>query len=212
MSSQNSIGVKGIVILLVLIIGIPLGAYFGQQKSINYKVNGTEVTATVINVYTWRVRGTIRKTVTVTYEDKDGKLITAKAINAGDVIENQTIIGKVIPENPEEVFLEPALWLTILVNGVAGLLFLGGLLVLFGMVWRRKTDKQMSAQGKVTDAVIMKREFIGDTLFVDVGFKDENGIHRFASCSAPIYLDSKASTCTIRYVVKSEKKVICEIV
>lgn len=212
MSSQNSFGVKGIIMLLILLIGIPIGLYGANQTSINYQVNGTKVTATVINVESWKIGKKHRETVTVTYVNEDGQPITAKAINAGDVFENDTITGKVVPEKPEEVFLEPPMWQHIVVYGVSGLLYFFCLLILFGLVRGRKTDKQIAAQGKITDADIIRREFIGDETFVDIEFRDENGNLRFGSCRAPIYLKSNASTCTIRYLVKSEKKIICEIV
>jgi len=153
-----------------------------------------------------------RKWVTVTYKNEDGKQITAQAINTVDVFENDTITGKVLPENPEEVFMEPPIWVSIVAYGLAGLCFFGGLLVLIMMVHARKTDKQIASQGKITDAVIIRREFMGDVTLVDIEFRDENGILRFASCRAPIYLNSTATTCTIRYLVKSEKKILCEIV
>ena len=212
MNSQNSIGIRGIIMLLLLVVGLPLGLFLGNQKAINYQMNGTDVTATVVKVEKWKVRKIIRQTVTVTYTDKDGTMITADVINPGSVSENDTIVGKILPENPKEVYLEPSLGITILVYGITGFCFLGGLLVIFGMIRSRMTNKQMAAHSKVTDAVIMKREQIGDAIFVDVGFKDEKGIHRFASCRVPEYMNADISSCTIRYFVKSEKKTICEIV
>ena len=212
MNTNNSIGVKGIIMLLLFVVGIPLALFLGNQKMINYQTNGTDVTATVVKVEKWKVSGKFREKVTVTYLDKDGTRITAEAINPGSVSENDTIVGKVVPENPAEVFLEPSLMTSVIVYGIMGFCFLGGLLIIFGMARNRMINKQMAAHSKVTDAVIMRREQIGDVSFVDVGFKDENGVHRFASCRVPVYMNANISTCTIRYFVKSEKKTICEIV
>jgi len=212
MNSQNSIGIKGIIMLLLLVVGLPLGLFLGNQKAIHYQTNGTDVTATVVNVEEWKVRGKVRQKVTVTYTEKDGTMITADVINPGSVSKNDTIVGKVLPENPQEVYLEPSLGITILVYGITVFCFLGGLLVIFGLIRGRMTNKQMAAHSRITDAVIMKREQIEDVIFVDVGFKDEKGVHRFGSCRVPDYMNSDMTTCTIRYFIKSEKKTICEIV
>lgn len=212
MNSQNSIGIKGIIMLLLLVVGLPLGLFLGNQKAIHYQTDGTDVTAKVVKVEKWRVSGKNRQKVTVTYTDNGGTMITADVINPGSVSEDDTIVGKVLPENPKEVYLEPSLGITILVYGLTGFCFLGGLLVIFGMIRSRMTNKQMAAHSKVTDAVIMKREQIGDVIFVDIGFKDEKGVHRFGSCRVPEYMNADITTCTIRYFVKSEKKTICEII
>ena len=58
-----------------------------------------------------------RKWVSVTYENKDGKQIKAHAINTVDVFENDTITGKVLPEYPEEVFMQPPIWVSIVAYG-----------------------------------------------------------------------------------------------
>ena len=212
MSSQNSLGVKGVIILLLFVIGIPLATFLGNQKMMNYQVNGTDVTAKVINVETLRIARKVITTVTATYTDKDGKIITAEVINPGSVSKNDMIVGKVVPENPTEVFLKPSLGITIIVYGIFGFCFLMGLIIIYGMVHSKNTQKQMASHSKVTDAVILSREQIGDATFVDIAFKDENGVHRSASCRVPDYMNANMSTCTIRYFVKSEKKVICEIV
>lgn len=217
MNSQNSIGIKGIIILLLLVVGLPLGLFIGNQKAIHYQTNGMDVTATVVNVEEWKVNDKIRQKVTVTYTDKDGTLTTAEVINPGSVSANDTIVGKVLPENPQEVYMEPSLVITILVYGITVFCFLVGLLVIFGLIRGRMVNKQMAANSRITDAVIMKRVLIGDMLFVDVGFKDDKGVHRYGSCRVPDYLysdymNSDISTCTIRYLVKSEKKTNCEIV
>lgn len=211
MSSEKSSVVRMVIVLLIFIIGVPVGMYFLNQKTINYRMNGTEVTATVISVESKRVRGTDRITVTVTYENEDGEIITAKAINPGNVYENDTIVGRVVPEKPEEVFLEPPMWQTIVAYGVAGLFFFGSLILLIAMVIGKKTEKQMSRQGKITEATITRRELIDGSIFVDVEFRDDNGILRRGSCRAPEYMDTAKPTCTIRYLAKSDKKTICEM-
>jgi len=211
MSSQNSAGVKYIIVLLIILIGFPVAFYFKNQKSINYRLNGTEVTATVIDVSEKKVRGTVRTTVTVTYENEDGELITAKAINPGSVFENDTIVGKVVPENPEEVFREPSAGMTLLVYGIVGLIYLGALFMLIAMILGRSVGKKMARQGKITEAVILRRELVEGDLFVDLEFKDENGIMRHGSCRVPEYIDTNNRTCTIRYLPKSKDKAICEM-
>src|ERR1035437_2882852 len=132
MDSQNSMGFKGIVMLLLLVVGIPLAMFLGNQTMINYQVNGTDVTAKVINVKTFRITGKIRTTVTATYSGKNGTLITANVINPGTLYENDTIVGKVLPGSPTEVFLKLSLGITILVYGLAGFCFLMDLLVIYG--------------------------------------------------------------------------------
>jgi len=211
MSSQNSAGVKYIIVLLIILIGFPVALYFRNQKSINYQLNGTEVTATVVGVSEKKVRGTVRTTVTVTYENEVGELVTAKAINPGNVVEKDTIVGKVVPEKPEEVFLEPSAGMTLIVYGIMGLIYVGALIMLIAMILGRNIGKKMVRQGKITEAVIIRRELVEGNLFVDVEFKDENGIVRRGSCRVPEYIDTNNRICTIRYLPKSKDKAICEM-
>lgn len=211
MSSQNSAGAKYIIVLLIILIGFPVALYFAKQKSINYQLNGTEVKATVVGVSEKKVRGTIRKTVTVTYENEDGEVITAKAINPGSVLENDTIVGRVVPETPEEVFLEPSGGMTFLVYVLMGLIYLGALFMLIAMILGRNISKKMARQGKIAEAVIIRRELIEGNIFVDVEFKDENGIVRRGSCRVPEYIDTNNRICTIRYLPKPKNKAVCEM-
>ncbi len=211
MSSKNSLGPRLIIILLIILIGFPVAFYFMNQKAFNYRMNGTEVTATVILVDTKIVRGTERKTVTVTYENKNGELITAKAINPGDVDENDTIVGKVVPEKPEEVYLEPSVRMTILVYSIVGLIYVAALVILIALIFGRNTGKRMEKEGKIAEAFIVRRELVEGILFVDLEFKDDKGVIRHGSCRVPEYIDTNNRICTIRYLPKSTDKAICEM-
>jgi len=205
-------GIRGIIMLFLIMIGIPTAILIGNQKMIDYRTNGIEVTATVVNVDSIMVGRKYRKAVTVTYTDPNGQLITANAINADGAVMNQSIYGRVLPGVPNEVFLEPAPWVLVVVYGLAVFFFLGGAVLIFGMFYRTRTDEKLSRMGTVTDALILNRIYIGDSQLIEVEFKDERGIVRKVNCCPPSYLPQNATECTVRYVVKSEKKVICEVV
>jgi len=205
-------GIRGIIMLFLIMIGIPAAILIGNQKMIDYKTNGIEVTATVVNVESMHIGKKIRHYVTVTYTDPNGQLITANAINADGAVMNQSIYGRVLPGVPNEVFLEPAPWVLVVVYGLAIFFFLAGAFLIFGMFYRARTDEKLSRMGTVTDALILNRIYIGDSQLIEVTFKDERGIVRKVECCPPPYLPQNATECTVRYVVKSEKKVICEVV
>ncbi len=205
-------GIRGIIILFLIMIGIPTAILIGNQKMINYRTNGIEVAATVVNVDSVMVGRKYRKAVTVTYTDQNGQLITANAINADEAMMSQTIYGRVLPSAPNEVFLEPAPWVLVVVFGMAVFFFLGGAVLIFGMFYRTRTDEKLSRMGNVTDALILNRIYIGDSQLIEVEFEDERGIVRKVNCCPPPYLPQNATECTVRYVVQSEKKVICEVV
>ncbi|MDD4095715.1 MAG: hypothetical protein PHP22_05680 [Oscillospiraceae bacterium] len=107
MNSNKSIGFTRIVILILITVGIPIALLIGFQKQINYQVNGTEVSATVTDVQSLIIAGKHRTNVTVSFKDEFGELITAKATNAGNPVVGQTITGKVLSENPGELFIDP---------------------------------------------------------------------------------------------------------
>lgn len=174
-------------------------------------MNGTEVKATVIRVETKKVRGRERQIVTVTYENEDGGLITAKALNPGDVAENDTLVGKVVPEKPEEVYLEPSARMSLLVYGIAGLFYISALIVLVALIMGRNTGKRMAKEGKIAEAFIVRRELVDGFLFVDLEFKDDMGVIRHGTCRVPEYIDTNNRTCLIRYLPKSTDKAICEM-
>jgi hypothetical protein len=89
---------------------------------------------------------------------------------------------------------------------------IGGLVILFAMLKGRKTDQQMAAQSMFAEATVIGRENVGGYLYLDLQFRDSDGIIRKASCLAPNHYDPSAGTCHVRYIVKSEKKVVFEIV
>lgn len=211
MSSENSVGAKFIIMLLIILIGFPVAFYFAKQKQLNYQVNGTEVTATVINVESLMVGRKYREWVTVTYENQDGDLITAKAINAVNVVVNDTIVGRVVPEKPEEVFVEQTTGVAIVAYVIVGLLYSVALFFLVAVIIGRNTGKKMAKQGKITEALIIRREQLDGSIFVDVEFEDDNGILRYGSCRVPEYIDTTGRTCTIRYLAKAKNKAICEM-
>lgn len=200
------------IFVLLLMFVLPLAIYNMNQADINLRLNGKEVTATVINVEKWQIGKKHHEKVTVTYVNDNGQTITAEAYNSTGVFENDTIVGSVLPGKPEIVYVEPSIWIKAPLYGLAGLFFFGGFVMLVIMIRASKDEMQLTKQGKVAEAVIIRRELVEDAIFVDVGFRDHNGIQRFGNCRVPAYLDSDASICMIRYLVKSEKKVICEIV
>lgn len=212
MNSNDSLGFTRMIILILITVGIPIALLVGFQKTINYQVNGTEVSATVTDVQTLLIRGKYRTNITVAYENESGELVTAQATNAVSPVIGQTITGKVLAGNPDELFLDPPVWQLILVYSVAGLCFIGGLVIIFALIRGRKTDKQMASQSMFAEATVVGRENVGGYLFLDVQFRDGDGIIRKASCRAPEYWDPSGSTCHVRYIAKSEKKVVCEIV
>jgi hypothetical protein len=50
MNTDHSFGIRQVLILILITVGIPIALLVGFQKSINYQANGTEVSATTTDV------------------------------------------------------------------------------------------------------------------------------------------------------------------
>jgi hypothetical protein len=89
-------------------------------------MNGTLVEARVTSVDTHRVGKRTTRTVYVVYQDASGEVVSATATNVPFAIYNDIIVGRVISSNPYEVFVEPPVWVSGIMNVVAVICLVGG--------------------------------------------------------------------------------------
>jgi hypothetical protein len=188
--------------------------YDKEQK--HYRENGYEVTATIVDVYeipsVRRPRTTTK--VIVVYQSPDGRLIRAGTKNPPSYTIGEQYIGKVVADDPYLVYREVQEWkegkLIFLIIYVV--FYLLNLLFLIILLRRIRANRKLAVKGEVAEAEVLGCDTIKNETFVDVRFKDENGILYNASCVAPPDMNLVAKTCFVRYVVTSENTVDCEIV
>jgi len=210
------LGFYFVVMLVILpIFFVVLERHYDKERQ-NYRENGYEVTATIVDVYeipsVRRPRTTTK--VIVVYQNPDGQLIRAGTKNPPSRIIGDQYIGKVVADDPDMVYREVQKWKegeTIFLI-VGGIFYLLNLIFLIFILRGIRANKKLAVKGEVAEAEVLGCDTLGNETFVDVRFKDKNGLLYNASCVAPPNMNLVAKTCSVRYVVTSENTVDCEII
>ncbi|MDD4096211.1 MAG: DUF3592 domain-containing protein [Oscillospiraceae bacterium] len=227
MNSENSQETSGTKLgwklgfyFVIMLVALPiffvvLDQNYDKERK-HYRENGYEVTATIVAVYeipsVRRPRTTTK--VIVIYQSPDGQLIRAGTKNPPSYTIGEQYIGKVVEDDPNMVYREVQEWKEgklIFLIGFA-VFYLLNLFFLVMILRRKRADKKLAVKGAIAEAEVIRCDTYGNETFVDISFKDENGLLYNASCVAPPNMNLVAKTCFVRYVVTSENSVDCEIV
>lgn len=204
---------KEIVIIIMLVIVLPISVFIGKRKTVNYMVNGENVTATITDVRQNGITIKSGETVTVVYENDKGEMIYAKAItNSNDNHVGKVIVGKIIKDDPYNVYVMPSKGLNIFLYILTGLLFLMGILFLWGKGRCIRIDKLLRNHGTtVVDAKVTKVYHNGSNHYVDLEFVDNQS--NVLKAHTEDYISSRqvGDTCIIRYYIKSPNNIYSKI-
>lgn len=194
--------------LILLIIGLPCAMIIGSRERLEYAIKGIEVNATIIDVKRNGIRISSGETVTVTYKNENGILITAKAItNSKNNYIGKVIVGKVLPDEPDCVYVAPSNSLNIIAYILVTISFLAGVLILWLKARGIRISKLIKTHGTVTDAIVTKVYHYNDDHFVDLEFYDLNKNLLKSYTEDLISSRTIGDRCTIQYYAKSSKRV-----
>lgn len=210
------LGLYFLVMLVILpIFVVVLDQHYDRERK-HYRENGYEVTATIVTVYEIPSIRPPRKTtkVIVVYQNPDGQLIRAGTKNPPSYTIGEQYIGKVVEDDPYLVYREVQEWKEgkTIFHIVGAIVYLLNLFFLVLILRRLRENRKLAVKGEVVEAEVLGCDTIKNETFVEVRFKDKNGILYNASCVAPPNMNLVAKTCFVRYVVTSENTVDCEII
>ncbi len=166
MSKTKQLGL--IFVLIATSIGFIWGIWKGQQKSLDYKKNGVEITCTVMNVSSFRNK----QNVVVEYQQSGGNVVRATCIANRKVSLGETFNGYVLPGKPSEVFCPPSkllMAIAYLLVGVIELMAITGIVVCIKNILddRKLVKYGIHTRGRVISFKKEDKIFFGSVQFTD---------------------------------------------